>query len=305
MLPVFKRVALFLFFIAVSIAMTQNSAYARRSRYRFTPTHHKPAPDDFQDKKCLQALRNMKVNFRPLPKNRYKGVATPVEVLGGTLGGVRYRGRNVRRRMIMDCRLALALQMAGPLFSANGITTVIHGDFYRWRRVEGSGRLSRHALGLAVDMYYFVNAKGRKISVVRDYERNLATRKSCEGFASTWQARLLRGLVCDLDYSGLFETVLTPDYDTGHRDHFHVSVFHPLDRKRYRRHRTSLLGSINPAYRWIGTIPHRGDYNRQRVRRVHQQRQRATRAWYRKMQKEEARKKREEHKRRLKKRRGK
>ena len=275
---------------------------ARRSRYRFKPKYHKPAPEGFTDKRCLRALKGMKVRFRPLSKKRYKGMATPVQVYGGRLGKIRYKARYGRKKMIMDCRLALALQMASPLFEANGIRTVIHGDFYRWRRVGGSGRLSRHALGLAIDAYAFINNKGRKITV-KDYEKDLATSRSCEGFAKTWKARVLRGLACDLDYSGLFETVLTPDYDHGHRDHYHISVFHPMDRKRYRKHRTALLGSMSAKHRWIRGIPYRGDYSRARVRRVFRKRQRSIRQWYKKKQREKIKKRREEKRKQMRKKR--
>ena len=278
-------------------------ADARTRRYRFKPKYHKPAPAKFRDRRCLRALRGMKVRFKRLRKKRYKGMATPIRVYGRRLGGVRYKARYGRKKMIMDCRLALALKLAGPVFKANGIRTVVHGDFYRWRRVAGSGRLSRHALGLAIDAYAFINAKGRKIAVKGDYEKNLATRRSCEGFAKTWKGRALRGLACDLDASGLFETVLTPDYDHGHRDHFHISVFHPQDRRRYRKHRTALLGSMSRRHRWIRTRPYRGKYSRARVRRVFRSRRRAIRRWYKKRHRKKMLKRRRERKKRLRERR--
>jgi hypothetical protein len=215
-------------------------------------------------------------------------MATPVRIYGRKLGRTRYRARYGRKKMIMDCRLALSLRLASPLFRASGIRTVIHGDFYRWRRVETSGRLSRHALGLAIDAYAFINTKGRRISVKGSYEKSLASRRSCEGRPKTWKGRVLRDLACDLDESGLFETILTPDYDPAHKDHFHISVFHPLDRRRYRKHRTGLLGSLG-RYRWIRGCPPRGKYSKARVNRIFRQRRRAIRRWYRRKSKRKKR----------------
>jgi hypothetical protein len=271
------------------------SVQARRRGYKYKPRYHRPAPRKYTDRRCLRGLRSLKVRFRRL--RRKKGMATAVRVYGRRLGRTRYKARYGRKRMVMDCRLALALRLASPLFRASGIGVVIHGDFYRWRRVKKSGRLSRHALGLAIDMYGFINKKGRRIWVKKDYERNLATRRRCEGRAKTWKGRVLRDLACDLDNSGLFETILTPDYDRHHRDHFHVSVFHPLDRRRWRKHRTGLLGSLG-RYRWIRGRLRRGKYSRARVRRIFRQRRRALRRWYRRKHKQKLRKKRRKRRRR-------
>jgi hypothetical protein len=224
-------------------------------------------------------------------------MATPVRIYGRRLGRTRYKARFGRKKMIMDCRLALSLKLASPLFRASGIRTVVHGDFYRWRRVEKTGRLSRHALGLAIDAYAFINTKGRRISVKKHYEKDLASRRRCEGFPKTWKARVLRDLACDLDESGLFETILTPDYDRPHRDHFHISVFHPLDRKRYRKHRTGLLGSLG-RYRWLRGCPRRGKYSRARVRRIYRQRRRSIRRWYKRKARRKKRAKRKKRRRR-------
>lgn len=78
------------------------------------------------------------------------------------------------------------------------------------RRIGGgdTGRWSEHATGNAIDIAGFVLADGRRISVLRDWPR--------PGPASAF-LREARDAGC-----GTFGTVLSPDYNRAHADHFHL-----------------------------------------------------------------------------------
>jgi hypothetical protein len=66
---------------------------------------------------------------------------------------------------------------------------------------------SEHATGNAIDIAAFVLEDGRRISVLGDWE------------AEGEKARFLKAVrddACDI-----FATVLSPDYNAAHADHFH------------------------------------------------------------------------------------
>lgn len=206
------------------------------------------------------------MRFKTLPKVR--GVATPVLILGDRIGRIRYTHTQGKNRMVMDCRLAVALQRASPLFNVNGVGVVYYSNFYSWRYVKGTKRLSRHALGLAVDIHSLKALNGRRMDLTQHYEKGLGRGRTCEGRARTWKGRLLRDLTCDLDESGLFERILTPDFDQGHRDHFHISTFHPMDRKRLRIYRTVLPEVHGNMPSWAWKRPVRASYRLARIQQI-------------------------------------
>ncbi|QDM39692.1 extensin family protein [Altererythrobacter sp. TH136] len=80
---------------------------------------------------------------------------------------------------------------------------------YSCRDVAGSGRRSAHATANAIDISAFVLADGRRISVLGDWSG---------GDAAT--QRFLR--LVHLSACKRFGTVLGPDYNAAHKDHFHV-----------------------------------------------------------------------------------
>ena len=84
-----------------------------------------------------------------------------------------------------------------------------HLGTYSCRRLYGgsSGPWSEHATGNAIDVAAFVLEDGQRISVLSDWE---------VGEAGAF-LRVVRDGAC-----GPFGTVLSPDYNEAHRDHFHL-----------------------------------------------------------------------------------
>lgn len=82
---------------------------------------------------------------------------------------------------------------------------------YNCRPIAGSARLSQHALSNAVDIAGFVLADGRRVSIRRDWhEGDTATRRFL---------RVVHASACKR-----FRTVLSPDYNDAHHDHFHFDM---------------------------------------------------------------------------------
>lgn len=90
------------------------------------------------------------------------------------------------------------------------IAGIDHFGSYSCRRVYGrqEGMWSEHASANAVDIAGFTLDGGTRISVVRDWEDDGPRGRFL---------REVRDGACDL-----FATVLSPDYNAAHRDHFHL-----------------------------------------------------------------------------------
>jgi hypothetical protein len=141
-------------------------------------------------------------------------IADPIEVPGGVFGGVKYTSKWRRPPHTLDCQLARALAQVGRDLHAAGVREVRWGSIYRWSNVRSHGAtrpfLSRHALGLAMDVVEIIDDAGRVANVQHDYRSG---------------DRLLTGVEQIVNSSGKFRIVLTPRNDPrSHHDHFHIEA---------------------------------------------------------------------------------
>ncbi|HEY0627726.1 MAG TPA: extensin family protein [Sphingomicrobium sp.] len=137
--------------------------------------------------------------------------------------GVRIRPENPRSiayspgGLVTSCPVAAALALwerdvvqpaALRHFSAR-VTRIDHAGSFSCRRLYGraEGQFSEHATADAIDILGFRLADGRRISVLRDWQGDPAERAFL---------RDVRDGACDL-----YATVLSPDYNAAHADHFH------------------------------------------------------------------------------------
>lgn len=157
---------------------------------------------------------------------RYTALA-PLSEQGGHCGyedAVRFRAGGPRRIGLapsdlgMSCPVAAALavwewdvvQPAAQRHFGQKVAEIEHFGSYNCRRMynrEGAS-WSEHATADAVDIAAFRLADGTRITLVGDWE----TKGS--------KARFLRDVrdgAC-----GVYSTVLSPDYNAAHRDHFHL-----------------------------------------------------------------------------------
>ena len=122
---------------------------------------------------------------------------------------------------VMDCRTAMSLRFwvqsaVKPVLAkkGGGVTQLRVASHYscRTRNNQRGAKISEHGKGRAIDISGFRLANGQEISVLRGWtDNNGAT------------LRKLHGAAC-----GPFGTVLGPNADRFHRDHFH------FDTARYR-----------------------------------------------------------------------
>lgn len=141
-------------------------------------------------------------------------ITDPVVVPAMTFGGIAYRSGWDKGPFVIDCQLARMLARVGPSLWNLGVREVTFGSTYRNTRVRFLGHrgkaLSRHALGLAMDVVSFTDDHGRAVKVATDYAK---------------RAPLLLAIEDLIDHDKDFRIVLTPKNDpVSHKDHFHLEA---------------------------------------------------------------------------------
>jgi hypothetical protein len=168
--------------------------------------------------KCLAKLDELGIKYKKA--SAQKKISTPITIPGMELGGLKLTSIWRTGPFVMDCDLALALATYGPKLTAVGVSELQFSRIYGYTPVHVGGKtkpfLSRHALGLAIDVYAFVDDQGNKSVVETDYPKGDPFLLSIE------QA---------VNDSGGFRLCLTPGNDPlSHHDHFHLeaNVIYPV-----------------------------------------------------------------------------
>lgn len=176
--------------------------------------------------RCLAAAGKLRLPAHPLERALSTPVPTPI-VLAGAVGGVSYRPVQSDREIELSCELATRLPALSALLKAHGVRVAHVNSSYR-----DQPRVSFHTFGLALDISSFDTNKGPLV-VATDFELSpdVAT---CDAKPQSERGRALLALACALANSGMFSSVLTPNYNAGHRDHFHLDI-RPNDSRLFLR----------------------------------------------------------------------
>jgi hypothetical protein len=161
---------------------------------------------------CLAKLDAADVTYvrgKPTPK-----IATPIVLPDMTLAGivlVPLKGKGIYP---MDCHLAAAIVEVAPTLRALGVASLRFRSLHSYRTVRKKNKktriLSRHAIGLAMDLFEVSFADGATL-VVEEH----------------WSAPDLRlaQVAAAFDGSDFFRTPLTPANDPhDHADHVHIEA---------------------------------------------------------------------------------
>ena len=168
-----------------------------------------------QELQCRRQLKRLNVKFTPVPPVYGKGACGIEAPLSVTSLSKRIA---LKPAATMNCRTALAaarwahddLAPAARRRYASNVREVRHMSAYSCRRIRGSGRLSEHGKGNALDIGSFRLGNGRKIDVAKP------------GFFSFREKSFLKSIrkgACKH-----FRTVLGPGSDRDHADHFHFDM---------------------------------------------------------------------------------
>jgi hypothetical protein len=168
---------------------------------------------------CLGDLGQREAAFTPLPDRFYGAGCSTI----GTVSLATLRGDDARFQLTnlgpVACPLADTLA-AWARFGVDRAAREVLGSplarietmgSYSCRTVAGSTRLSAHATAQAVDIAGFVLEDGRRISVLRQWNEGTPEERRF--------LRLVHESACKR-----FGTILGPEYNAAHRDHFHLEA---------------------------------------------------------------------------------
>jgi hypothetical protein len=176
-----------------------------------------PGPTAAERQQCLAALTAASATFQPLP-DQYFGAGC------STVNTVRLLSVNSDTAMLgltnlgpVACPLAntfaawarYGVDRAARQILGSPLVRIETMGSYSCRNVAGSDRMSAHALAQAIDVSAFVLADGRRISMLGNWSAGTDEERSF--------LRVIHQSACKR-----FGTVLGPDYNTAHRNHFHL-----------------------------------------------------------------------------------
>lgn len=175
-----------------------------------------------------ECLAELKAEGRNWPRvDRACRMSAQVRI-EGAIEGVVFGTVREPEAIEVGCELAARLPEAARLLRETGVARVRIGPPARF------SLRSYHRFGLALDVYALILDDGTELVVEGDYALQ-GDRGTCDGAEPDEpKARVLRDVACRLFRSHVFSTVITPNYNEGHRDHFHWDV-RPGDERFYLR----------------------------------------------------------------------
>jgi len=168
-------------------------------------------------RQCLSELGLARASFEPLPDKYHGGGCTTLGTV--RLASLRTDESSIGLPNIGPVTCTVAETFAGwARYGADRAARQILGSplrsietmgSYSCRTVAGTGRMSAHATADAIDIGAFILEDGRRVSVLDDWHGGtLAEREFL---------RVVHRSACKR-----FGTVLGPDYNSAHANHFHV-----------------------------------------------------------------------------------
>lgn len=166
-------------------------------------------------RQCLASLKAAEVQFTPLPNQNFAGGCRTIDTI--KLMSFATEATNLGP---MTCPLAAnfaawakhAVRPAAQHYFKSEVVRIETMGTFNCRNVNGgrSGKLSEHAFGNAIDISAFILRDGRRISVLNGWAGKADERAFL---------RRLHQSACKR-----FGTVLGPDYNAAHANHFHFDM---------------------------------------------------------------------------------
>jgi hypothetical protein len=198
-------------------ALPEDRSERRGASTASAPSRGLPPPGSGADAQCLSALGQMGAQYTPVA-DRY------IDSGCNILGSVQLASLPADRSTLsvtnlgpVTCEVSQAfagwarygVDRAARQMLGSGLRSIETFGSFACRDVAGSGRRSAHARAGAIDVSGFVLEDGRRI-MVKDAWRSGNPQE--RAFLRTVQASACRR----------FGTVLGPDYNAAHADHFHL-----------------------------------------------------------------------------------
>ena len=210
--------------VAGTVATTTANVATAPVRAFHAPALSVANPLTAVEAQCRRDLERMKVKFSPVASVEGPGqcgIANPVKV------SMLSRRIALSPPATLNCETALAaakwahrdLAPAARHRYASNVRRIRHMSAYSCRRIRGTGRLSEHGRGNALDVGAIELGNGRVIKV---------RKKGFFAFREKGFMRAIRKGACEH-----FNTVLGPGSDADHADHFHFDLKARRSGKKY------------------------------------------------------------------------
>lgn len=213
--------------MAVLLLLLAGCAIAARGWLVDNPQHNPWAPLNLRDERgwatamklnaiaddipaCRAVLTSSAVGFTELPATSEGECGRPDRLILDD-AALRPDGAQITCPMAAGLTIWIeqdVIKLARGILGSE-VAAIEHLGTYSCRRMYGAsqGRWSEHATGNAIDIAGFILADGRKIRVVSDWDGDDEKAQFL---------RAVRDAACES-----FSTVLSPDYNAAHADHFH------------------------------------------------------------------------------------
>jgi hypothetical protein len=165
---------------------------------------------------CLRQLAQRRVQNLLVERELTTPVPTLVQI-DGSIEGVSFVSAHLDRQVEVSCELAARLPALARILRAHGVRSVLVNSSYR-----DQPRPSFHTFGLALDIAAFRTAH-ETLLVAKHFEVS-PEQLTCKAEPQTPEGKQLLAIACAVAESHLFSSVLTPNYNAGHRDHFHFDM---------------------------------------------------------------------------------
>jgi poly(3-hydroxybutyrate) depolymerase len=166
---------------------------------------------------CLDELKTLGVPARTWDSPLDTPVPVPVHV-HGPVDGVTFRFTHARSGVVVSCEMAARFADIARVVKRHGVHTVWVMSAYR-----DNPYTSFHTMGLALDLSRFDTAK-QQLWVKTDFQIDRSAETCAGPEPKSEKARILKAIACELTATQRFSSVLTPNYNVGHRDHFHLDA---------------------------------------------------------------------------------
>jgi hypothetical protein len=195
----------------INIPQASKHQTVRHSTSSFTP---RP-----EGRQCLANLGATQADFTPLPDQYFgAGCSTVNAVRLASLQGD-YADLTLSNLGPVTCPLAntfagwarFGVGRAARQILGSALVRIETMGSYNCRNVAGTEHRSAHATANAIDVSAFVLADGRRISVLGDWNDGTQAERQF--------LQIVHASACKR-----FGTVLGPDYNAAHQNHFHVEL---------------------------------------------------------------------------------
>lgn len=166
---------------------------------------------------CLAALEEANIPHERVDEDLETPIPTPVTI-NGAVDGVRFGTVREDEPIVISCEMAARLPELTRAARRQGVTRITILSSHRRQPQQ-----SFHRMGMALDIFSFRTPRGEM--VVNDHFVETPASTTCDApEPADWRARGLVDIACRLVQSHRFNSVLTPNYNDGHRNHFHVDI---------------------------------------------------------------------------------